>query len=334
MFKTKKILSVLLCLSIVFTLGACSKELNENNKSNNANSKDKLTVICTVFPQYDWVKNILGNRINDVNLTLLLDSGVDLHNYQPTVDDLAEISKCDMFVYVGGESDKWVDDALQNAANKDMIAVNLIDTLGNIVKEEEVKDGMEAEEEEHEDEEEGPEYDEHIWLSLKNAVTLCGTLSEKIQSLDPSNADEYKKNADAYIGKLNQLDSQYESVCANAKTKTLLFGDRFPFRYMVDDYGLDYYAAFVGCSAETEASFETISFLAGKVDELNLKSVITIEGTDHKIAQTIISNTASKNQEILSLNSMQGVTSDDVKNNASYLSIMTDNLATLEKALA
>lgn len=334
MFKSKKILSVLLCLSIVFALGACSKESNENNKNNNANSTDKLNVICTVFPQYDWVKNILGSRIDDVNLTLLIDSGVDLHNYQPTVDDLAEISKCDMFVYVGGESDEWVDDALQNASNKDMIAVNLIDALGNTVKEEEVKDGMETEEEEHNKDEEENEYDEHIWLSIKNAVTLCGTISKKIQSLDPSNADEYKNNTDTYINSLTQLDSQYEAVCSNAETKTLLFGDRFPFRYMVDDYGLDYYAAFVGCSAETEASFETISFLAGKADELNLHAIITIEGTDHKIAQTIISNTASKDQEILSLNSMQGVTGDDVKNNVSYLSIMTDNLTTLEKALA
>lgn len=328
MSKINKILSVILCLSIILTFGACAK------KQNNANDNtDKLNIICTVFPQYDWVKNILGDKANNVDLTLLLDKGTDLHNYQPTVDDLVKISKCDMFVYIGGESDKWVDDALANTTNKDIIAVNLIDVIGDAAKEEEVKEGMETKEEEPSVCGEAAEYDEHIWLSLRNAIVLCGTLSEKIQLLDSANAGIYRENTEKYIKSLSELDNQYKTVCNNAKTKTVLFGDRFPFRYMVDDYGLDYYAAFVGCSAETEASFKTISFLANKTDELNLSAVLTIEGSDHKIAQTIISNTTSKNQEILSLNSMQGVTNADITNGATYLSIMTDNLNILKKAL-
>lgn len=326
MSKIKKILSFLLCFLIITAFGACSKN------SEKVNNTERLSIICTIFPQYDWVKNILGDKVNGVDLTLLIDNGIDLHNYQPTVDDLAKISKCDMFVYVGGESDNWVSDALANVANKDMIVINLLDVLGDTVKKEEIKEGMEAEE--HTDYEEETDYDEHIWLSLKNAIVLCRTLSEKIQTLDQENTSIYKTNTENYISSLAKLDNQYKTVCDNAKNKTLLFGDRFPFRYMVDDYGLDYYAAFVGCSAETEASFETISFLTNKADELKLSTILTIEGSDHKIAETIISNTVTKNQKILSLNSMQGITSDDIKNNVSYLSIMTDNLTTLEKALA
>lgn len=327
MSKIRKILSIILCLSIIFAFVACSKNVSDSNEN------AKLSIICTTFPQYDWVRNILGDKANDVDLTLLLDNGIDLHNYQPTVDDLAKISTCDMFVYVGGESDEWVEDALSNATNENMVVVNLLDVLGDSVKEEEVKEGMEAEEEGEEEEEE-IEYDEHVWLSLKNAATLCDSISKSIIALDSENEATYKANAESYINQLNELDIKCQTVCDNAKTKTVLFGDRFPFRYMVDDYGLDYYAAFVGCSAETEASFETIKFLSDKVDELGLKTVLTIEGTDHKIAETIVSNTKDKNQQILSLDSLQSVTSDDVKNGASYLSIMEDNLAVLENALA
>lgn len=325
MSKTKKFLSLILCLTIVFAFVACSK-----NESNTKIDENKLSIICTTFPQYDWVKNILGDKADDVELTLLLDNGIDLHNYQPTVDDLAKISKCDMFVYVGGESDAWVDDALANATNKDMVVINLLEILGKSAKEEEVKEGMEAEDEGEEE----TEYDEHIWLSLKNAATFCENLSKSIISLDSQNEAVYTANADNYIKSLLELDNKYQTVCDNAKTKTVLFGDRFPFRYMVDDYGLDYFAAFVGCSAETEASFETIKFLADKVDELGLNTVLTIEGTDHKIAETIVSNTKDKNQQILSLNSLQNVTSDNVKNGTTYFSVMEDNLSVLEKALA
>ncbi|MGN0462235.1 MAG: metal ABC transporter substrate-binding protein [Ruminococcus sp.] len=328
MSKIKKILSIFLCIVMSFSFFACSKKQNENE-----NNTSKLSIICTIFPEYDWVKNIICDGINGIELTLLLDNGIDLHNYQPTVDDLVNISKCDMFVYVGGESDKWVEDALANAENKDMVVVNLLDILGASVKEEEVKEGMQAEEE-HADTDEETEYDEHVWLSLKNTILFCNTLSEKLQSLDAENASVYKSNTENYVKSLYDLDNQYKTVCDKAKTKTIIFGDRFPFRYLVDDYGLDYYAAFVGCSAETEASFETISFLAQKVDQLKLNTVLTIEGSDQKIAETIISNTKSKNQKILSLNSMQGVTSDDVKNGMTYLSIMTDNLSTLDKALS
>lgn len=319
----KKTTAIFLCISILFAFCACS--------GGNDNSTDKLSIICTIFPEYDWVKNIIGEGNDNIELTLLLDSGVDLHNYQPTVADLAKIYDCDIFIYVGGESDKWVSDAIANATNDKMIALNLLDTLKDSVKEEELKEGMQSEEEEGEEGEK--EYDEHVWLSLKNAEMLCSAISEKLQAIDPDNADLYKSNTDAWLTSLKDLDGQYQSACDNAKTKSFVFGDRFPFRYLFDDYGLDYYAAFAGCSAETEASFETIKFLSDKVDELQLKSVIKIEGSDGKIAETIVSNTADKNQQILSLNSMQGITAKDVENGADYLSIMTENLKTLQKAM-
>jgi zinc transport system substrate-binding protein len=204
--------------------------------------------------------------------------------------------------------------------------------LGEQVKEEEVVEGMEAGEEESEDEDE-PEYDEHVWLSLKNAETLCNAITDALEEIDPANRDAYAANAASYLEKLAALDGKYQTVVDNAARKTVLFGDRFPFRYLVDDYGLSYYAAFVGCSAETEASFETISFLAGKVDELGLPCVLTIEGAQHKIAETIVQNSAAKNQSILTLNSMQSTTSADAVNGTTYLSVMESNLDVLKQAL-
>ncbi|MBQ9234526.1 MAG: zinc ABC transporter substrate-binding protein, partial [Lachnospiraceae bacterium] len=271
----------------------------------------------------------------DAEVTMLLDNGVDLHSFQPTAADIATIATCDVFIYVGGESDSWVKDALSEATNKDMKVIDLLDVLGDSVKEEETVEGMEAEEEEHDDsdEEEEVEYDEHVWLSLRNAQVLVREIAEVLGEADPENKDTYTKNADAYIDQLGSLDDDYKILVANASTDTVLFGDRFPFRYLVDDYGLNYYAAFSGCSAETEASFETVVFLAEKIDELDLNTVLIIENSSDSIAKTIIENTASKDQQILSLNSMQGTTSKDVKAGATYLSIMKDNLDVLTRAL-
>ncbi|MGN1349313.1 MAG: metal ABC transporter substrate-binding protein [Acutalibacteraceae bacterium] len=319
----KKIISFVLCFTFIFTFAACSGKTADNDSADK-----KLSIICTVFPEYDWVKNILGGNAENTDLTLLLDSGVDLHNYQPTVDDMVKIAQCDMFIYVGGESDKWVDDALKNAKEK-LIKINLLEVLGDKAKEEEEVEGMQAEEEEEDEK----EYDEHVWLSLKNAEIFVRAISEKLQSLDNESKEQYEKNTAAYLEKLSQLDSEFEAVCSASGRKTLLFGDRFPFRYMTDDYGLSYYAAFSGCSAETEASFETVSFLAQKVDELGLKTVLTIEGSDGSIARTIINNTKTQDQTVLSLNSMQGITEKDVQSGVSYLSVMEENLIALEKAL-
>ena len=320
----KKIFAVILTLILVFGLfSACSAGVKDD-----MNEDAEIDIVTTVFPIYDWVKNIVGDD-ESVDVELLLDNGADLHNYQPTADDLIEISDCDMFIYIGGESDKWVDDALKNVVNKNMITVNLMEVIGSNAKDEELKEGMQSEKEEGEE----TEYDEHIWLSLKNAILCVDEISSRLASIGRE-GNGYLTNADVYTKKLSALDNEYEAAVKNAKVKTLVFGDRFPFRYMTDEYGLDYYAAFAGCSAETEASFETISFLAGKVDELKLGYVFKIEGSDGKIAKTIVENTAAKNASVLTLDSMQTIVEEDIENGVTYLGVMQKNLESLKTALS
>lgn len=333
--KTNKIIALLAAATLgVSAFTGCGASTDNNSSVDNTNSDNTISIVTTIFPEYDWVKEIVGDNTN-VEVTMLLDNGVDLHNYQPTAEDIMKIATCDVFVYVGGESDEWVEDALSEATNKDMQVVNLLDVLGSSVKEEEVVEGMmaEAEAEAEEGEEEEVEYDEHVWLSLKNAQVLVDAIEQAIVTVDADNADTYAANASAYNAELAALDEKYQATIDEASIKTVLFGDRFPFRYLVDDYGLDYYAAFVGCSAETEASFETITFLAGKVDELNLNTVFTIENSDQKIAQTIIENTSAKDAQILALDSMQSTTSDDVAAGVTYLSVMEGNLDVLSQGL-
>ena len=325
----KKILAITVASIIAAgSITACSAETATNEVSD-----EKISIVTTIFPEYDWVMNVLGDNPAGAEVTILLDDGVDLHSYQPTVDDIMKIADCDLFIYVGGESDEWVEDALAEATNDDMIVINLLDVLGDSVVVEEVVEGMEGEEEEAE-EEEGPEYDEHVWLSLRNAKVLVESIEEALVTIDPDNESTYRQNADSYEAELTVLDEEYSAVVSQAACDTVLFGDRFPFRYMTDDYGLNYYAAFVGCSAETEASFETITFLANKVDELSLTAVLTIEGADHSIAETIVENTSAQDQQILTLDSMQSVTASDVEAGASYISIMESNLEVLREALS
>ncbi len=298
----------------------------------------KLRIVTTVFPVYDWIREILGNQADRAEITMLLDSGADLHNYQPSAPDIMKIKQADCFIYIGGESDEWVDDVLSVAANPDRIELNLMEALGEDVREEELVEGMETghhdhDEEDHDHDEEETEYDEHIWLSLRNAgklvQTIAGTLAEK----DPEAGSAYQQNAAAYAEKLGALDQAYEETVFSASRKTLLFADRFPFRYLAADYGLTYYAAFSGCSAESEASFETVVFLAKKVDELDLPVVLTIENPKSGLAETVVQTTKSRNQQILHMNSLQSVTSQDLNSGVSYLSVMTDNLEVLKEAL-
>ena len=484
----KKNIAIFLALTMaVGLLAGCGKK---NAAENGESDSNKLSVVTTIFPEYDWVREILGGKAESTDLTMLLDNGVDLHSYQPTADDIVKISDCDLFIYVGGESDEWVKNVLKNAVNRKMKVINLLDVLGDSVKTEEVVEGMQETEHDHdhdhskevstfeddevqdrslsdwagdwqsaypfvldgtlddafaamaekgemtaeeyktyyqngyktditnidiegdhieftyenskkvgsnykyvgyyiqnwstgtkaamyrfeaedkdsgaivdpenswptffpadmtgeeicehmeghdhdedEDHEHEEEKDEHVWLSLKNAEVLVNAISKSLQELNPDNKDTYATNAAAYIEKLSALDGEYQATVDAATYKTVLFGDRFPFRYLVDDYGLSYYAAFVGCSAETEASFETVSFLAKKVDELKLPCVLTIEGAQHKISETIVQNTAEKNQKVLTMDSMQSTTSKDVANGTTYLSVMEKNLSVLKEAL-
>ncbi|MGI6695502.1 MAG: metal ABC transporter substrate-binding protein [Christensenellales bacterium] len=365
----KKALVFALSLSLVLGLSPLSHSESR-----------KLRLVATVFPQYDWLRNILGERMNEVELTLLQDSGVDLHNFQPSARDIMKVSSADLFVYIGGPSDKWVDDALSQAVNREMVAVNLMQALGDAVKADVTIEGMQEtahahdhdehdhgheeeqghekehenahdheEEHEHEhedahdheeehghDKHEGHEHaheDEHIWLSLRNAQALIPVLTDALSRLDPEHAASYQANAAIYIEKLKALDEAFQAAVDGATVKTLLFADRFPFRYLMDDYGLQYFAAFSGCSAETEASFETVTFLSGKVDELGLKNVLVLEGADKTLASTIVNNTKAKDQAVVVFDSMQSVDQAALKRGVTYLSIMEHNLQALKTAL-
>ena len=490
----KKIIVLLLsALMVLSVLSGCDDKKN--------NSDNKLKVVTTIFPIYDWVKEVLGDV--DADVEVLLNNGVDLHSYQPSIEDIAKINDADVFMYVGNES--GLESVLKNI-NKNVKVINLMEVLGDDVKNEEIVEGMEdghdhseevstfnddevedrslsdwngewqsaypfaldgtldkafesmakdgemsADEyktyylngyktdiasieikgdhidftysdgtkvgsnykyigyyiqnwstgtkaamyrfeaenmdtdapkyiefndhmiepanaehfhirmsdesfdaivdpentcptffpmdmdgeeicehlEGHDGHESGHESDEHIWLSLRNAKKCVEAIKEVLCQLDSSNQEIYESNAEEYIKKLEMLDAKYEDVVDKSKNDTLVFGDRFPFRYLVDDYNLNYYAAFAGCSTESEASFNTITFLAKKLDELGLTSILTIEGNNHKIAETIIKNTANKDQKILTLNSMQG----RILEGDTYLSIMEANLEVLKKAL-
>ncbi len=361
-----------MCASLLFLTGCATS--NSTNSSTSASveasgesldqsssvaedAKDpnkKISIVTTIFPEYDWVREIVGNHSDKFEITYLMNKGVDLHSYQASAEDIAKVSSADLFIYVGGESDTWAEDAIAEATNKDMKVINLLNSLGSDVKEEEVVEGMAAEDEhdhdhseeakdhdhseedkdhDHAKEGEEVEYDEHVWLSLKNAQKLVMDIEADIESLDPDNAADYAANAKAYVQKLDELDKEYQKAVDESSVKYILVGDRFPFRYLVDDYGLKYSAAFVGCSAETEASFDTITFLAEKLDELGLKNVVTIENSNQKIAKTIIENTKNKDQGLLVLNSLQSVSQKDIDGGLTYLSVMKDNLEVLKKAL-
>lgn len=523
MFRNKS-LKALSLITAALTLTGCGSKTSASTKDTTSGSSKRMNIVCTIFPEYDWVKEIMGDHAADADITYLLDSGTDLHNYQPTAEDMLKISTCDLFIHVGGESDKWAEDALSGAVNKDMKVVDLMELLGDKAKVEELKEGMQDDEHEHchehntdfeeddvkdrtlsewngswqstypllldgsldevwehkaedddtmtaedykkkyttayetdvvtinikapeveyvtdkksikaeydysgyyirtkddgskqvrykfekksgddeatknivfsdhniepsepehfhiysgndgfdalveegmhfptyypsslsaedivsemtgghkedkdkeheHDHEDGEEeYDEHVWLSLRNAKLICTEIANILSETDPDNAADYKANLNDYTAKLDALDKEFSDITDSAKNKTLVFGDRFPFRYLVDDYGIDYYAAFIGCSAESEASFETISFLAGKLKELECSTIFTIENSDKSIAEAIIKNSGIKNCDIAELNSVQSVSSNDIKSGVTYLSLMQQNCEVLKKYFA
>lgn len=294
----------------------------------------RLHIVCTTFPQYDWVRNLIQGNEENILLTLLMDKGGDLHNFQPSALDIARVSDCDMFVYVGGESDVWVDDALAEAVNPDMRVINMMEVVsGNLVEEEHLESFDHMGQEDHGHEGHASEYDEHIWLSLRNAGMIVEEITVQLEALDGAHADLYEKNCDAYLAKLNALDQQYARVVEESRNDTLLFADRFPFRYFVEDYGIKYYAAFEGCSAETEASFGTVAFLADKLEALGTGAVIVLDGSDDRLARVLIENTETKNQKIFVLNSLQSVSRKDIRAGLSYLAAMEENCSVLGQAL-
>lgn len=285
--------------------------------------EDHLHIVCTTFPQYDWTRRILGDQMQEVELTLLLDSRVDMHSYQPSARDIITISGCDLLIHVGGESDVWVQDVLRVAQKSDRRVISLVDCV--YPQEDHVHD--------HAHDHEHDEADEHVWLSLRYAQKIVEEIAKTLCALRPQDADTFASNAQMYIAELKALDAQYAEMVGCAERGEILFADRFAFRCLAQDYGLECFAAFSGCSAESEASFETIVSLAQTADRLNLPAMLILEETQPTIAKTVIANTARNDQQILRMNSLQSVTREDVQNGLTYLGAMQENFRILEQAL-
>ena len=320
----KRFFAALLGLSLVVTSAGCAQKTATDSKG--------IQVVCATAPLYDWTRQITKGTTS-TEQKLIIGKGTDLHSFQPSAADIIAIKNADVLVYVGGESDGWIRDALKETLNKDQKVVCLMDILKDSIVEE-VVEGMQGEDEHDHDEkdhhhEEGPEYDEHVWMSLRLAAKSCKAIEEAIASVAKDDASKFKANLDEYLSKLDALDKQYGEMVKGSRLDTMVVADRYPFRYLADDYKLKYSAAFVGCSAETEASFETVEYLANKVRSLDLKTILTIENSDGKIAKTVIETSGKTDVKIEVLDSMQSCGED-----LDYLSVMTANLAKLKAALS
>ena len=304
----KKILKITLICILLLT--GCSKQTNSDNK---------LSIISTSFPGYDFARAITKD-IDNIQVKMLLKPGSESHTYEPTPKDIIDIKNSDIFIYVGGESDEWVSNILENIDSNKTKIIKLMD-ITDIVSEE-VIDGMEDTEE--------IQYDEHVWTSPINAITITNKLKDEIINIDKNNKKLYEENANNYIDKLYDIDNSIKDIVMNAKRKEIVFGDRFPFRYFVDTYNLSYYAAFLGCSEQTEASSKTIAFLINKVKEDNIPVIFHIELSNGKMAETISAATGAK---VLEFHSAHNISETDFNNGITYIDIMNNNIEALKGAL-
>lgn len=281
---------------------------------------EKPRVVVTVFPIYDWVREIAGKNAGRLDLSVLCGGGTDIHSYQFTAGDMVRLAGADLFIGVGGDSDSKVISAISESVNENMEVVQLLAALGR----------------EHHHDEDGGRHDEtddeHVWLSLRDARTLCALIAEKLAGIDPERAQDYRANAAEYDAKLAKLDDEFVTMASSAKFRAVIFADRFPFAALCRDYGLEVFAAFSGCSAESEASFKTIAFLASKLRELDLPALLTIEGSDGRIAETVRRTARRPDCPVLVMNSMQSLAAEDI-GRVSYLEVMRGNLEVLRRAL-
>lgn len=335
---------ILTCLFLGCFIAACAGM--DSVRDGKTFEEGKINIVCTTFSQYDWTREVIKGREEQIQLTYLFRDGADLHSFQPTADDMIQVASADLLIYIGGENDGWLLDASKEATNPNQVKLSMLEFLEEELKEEELVEGMEGYEEgghpleacstpngeEHSHEHEG-EYDEHIWLSLSNAELITKEIASILSVLDPEGKSVYDSNAKRYCNELEELKENYQTMLATCELDTILVGDRFPYLYLTEEFGIKYYAAFTGCSAESEASFETVTFLAGKLNELGIDTVLILENSDGEIAKTIIRNSENKNQEIAVLNSIQSVKAADVAEGATYLKIMEENRQVLGRAL-
>lgn len=309
----KKILTVLFITFLIILTGCGKKESNT-----------KYNIISTTFPGYDFARAVVKDS-EDISVKMLLSPGGEIHDYDPTPQDIIDIKNCDLFIYVGGESDAWIEDILSDIDLNKTKVIKLMDLVN--LYEEEIIEGME--EESHHEEEE-VEYDEHIWTSPKNAIKIVEKLKEEIINIDNENSDIYRNNATNYINDLTTIDEGIREIVNNAKRRELVFGDRFPLRYFTEEYGLDYKAAFPGCSHETEASAKTLSYLIEYVKNNNIPVIFKIELSNGKIADTIAKET---NAKVLEFHSAHNITKKDFDNGLTYIDFMKKNIDALSQAL-
>ncbi len=317
----KSILMIVISVLMMILFVACDKNDEKTTTANNQSKK--INVVTTIFPIYDFVRQIAGDQ---VNLTMLLPPGAESHSYEPTPQDIIKIHNSNLFLYVGGDSDAWVNSILKSTNKDKMNIMTLMDCVTTV--EEESVEGMQAEE----DEEKGadPELDEHVWTSPKNAILIVKKITNQLCKIDSSHSKVYKSNSDAFIQKLTKLDQEIKYVVDHSHRKEIIVGDRFPFRYFVDAYGLKYYAAFPGCSTDTEPSAATVSFLIDKVKEDKIPVIFHIELSNEQMCDSISKATGAKKEL---LNAVHNVTKDDFKAGVTYLDLMERNVKILKEAL-
>ena len=314
----KRILCFFLLIVLLIPVLGCSQ--TDRNE-------DKIKIVALSFPEYDWTRQILGEIGAEAELILLCDNGTDVHSYQPSVSDMADIASCDLLICLGGESDRWIDDAVAASPSAKRTVLRLMPLLQD--NEKLVEQTQHTEDDHHHD----ALYDEHVWLSLRFAERFCRAIAAELAKLFPDFENRLEESCSNYTNTLAALDLEYSACVSASPEKTLLFADRFPFTYFAADYGLVCYAAFSGCSSETEASFQTVSFLAETLNALRLSAVIILERSSDDLAKTIISTSGSQQIPIFVLNSMQSVSLSEIRSGATYLSIMEENLIALKAAL-
>ena len=329
----KRIITLFLTLALTLSLAACAAP---DEKAGDG----RLQIVATLFPYYDFARAIAGGR---ADVTLLLSPGREAHSFEPTPLDAVTISEADVFLYNGGEGEYWVEEMLDAAGEHIAVKARMMDYVDALG--EEFSEGMQGADEhshdhdhddhdhDHEEDEHDSdkvEYDEHIWTSPKNAAILCRAVCDAICKADPANEDFYRANCDDYCAQIEALDARFADLCESAPRKLLIFADRFPMLYFCREYGLDYRAAFHGCSGDTEPSLATIKFLIDKVEDENIPVVYTIDFGTKKVAAVVSECTGAAIETIYS---MQTVSRADFDAGETYLTLMERNFEALRKGL-
>ena len=321
--------ALLFCFALSLCVGLCSCAHEES---------DRIKIVCTSFVEYDWLRNIVGDS-ERVELSLIVKNGTDIHSYQPTAADIMQISECDMIVYLGGEFDTWVNEALAMAKNEQTKKIAMSECEGVTLREiSSASEHHEHEGEAHEHEHDGHDHgttDEHLWLSINNAIAICRALSRAVCELDGASAQIYTENTEKYIEDLTALDAEYRAYAESLadEQRFMLFCDRFPFVYLLCDYDIDYIAAFEGCSADANADFATVVRLIDELEAHSAKSVFVCENSDGRLAQTVISSSKLGDGEIFVMDSLQAVSQGQIESGVSYLGAMRENLEVIKAAL-